>query len=387
MGGFVGEILTNPAEAFITLDPWNAAFLILLGFLGGTLSGFIGTGGAFVLTPGMMSIGAPGAVAVASNMCHKFPKAMVGAWKRYKIGHFDLKLAAIMAVSAIAGVQVGISVQEMIAKALGPAGTSLYVSIAFLIVLPTVAATLLRDVRNAKKNGVDDVESNFAKKVQRINIPPMINFKVAKSRVSAWITIPLGFGTGFLAATIAVGGFIGVPAMIYVIGAPSTVASGTELGIAFLMGATGTLRWATLGMVDIRMTLLILAGSLLGVQLGAIGTTYVRPYMIKLVMATVMLLVTVSRALAVPKYLYQLGWISMDEALIPILDKIVFIIMLGAILLAGVMILTPVYTTRRNLKREGTLEMNTAPGIPKRKLLPKTLIFVWSSSSHHSDNF
>ena len=72
------------AEGFIELNAFNVLFLISLGFLSGVLSGFIGSGGAIVLTPGMMSLGVPAAVAVASNMCHKFPKAMVGMYKRHK---------------------------------------------------------------------------------------------------------------------------------------------------------------------------------------------------------------------------------------------------------------------------------------------------------------
>jgi len=88
--------------------------LMVIGLVGGLLSGFIGSGGAFVLTPAMMSLGAPGAVAVASNMCHKFPKAMVGAYKRYKYGQVDLKLALVMAATAIIGVQMGVQVQKNI---------------------------------------------------------------------------------------------------------------------------------------------------------------------------------------------------------------------------------------------------------------------------------
>ena len=116
-----------------------------------------------------------------------------------------------------------------------------------------------------------------------------------------------------LAATIAVGGFIGVPGMIYWLGAGGLVSSATELVIAFVMGFFGTIKWAMHGMVDIRLTLIILAGSLLGVQLGAIGTTYVKEHMIKIVMGSIMLIVAVSRALAVPKYLTELKLISVGE--------------------------------------------------------------------------
>jgi hypothetical protein len=83
--------------------------------------------------------------------------------------------------------------------------------------------------------------------------------------------------------------------MIYVLGVSSFVASATELVIAFVMGLGGSINWAMHGMVDIRLTLIILAGSLFGVQLGAIGTTYVKEHMIKIVMGTIMLVVAVSR--------------------------------------------------------------------------------------------
>jgi hypothetical protein len=95
--------------------------LLVIGLIGGLLSGFIGSGGAFVLTPAMMSLGVPGAIAVASNMCHKFPKAMVGAYKRYKYGQADIKLGLVMAVTAIIGVQIGIKFQKYILNHFGNA--------------------------------------------------------------------------------------------------------------------------------------------------------------------------------------------------------------------------------------------------------------------------
>ena len=329
----------------------EAIYLILLGIFGGMLSGFIGSGGAFVLTPGMMAIGAPGAIAVASNMCHKFPKAMIGVWRRLKVGHVDLKLAGLMAISAIAGVQIGIYVQKIIADALGPAGTNLYVTMAFLIVLPTVSYFCIRDVIKARKYGIADTEPELAAKLEeKFKVWPVLEFETAKRKQSLWLTLPTGFATGFLAATIAVGGFIGVPSMIYIIGAPSVVASGTELGVAFVMGATGTFSWAYfLGAVDFRMTVLILAGSLIGVQIGAVGTTYVKQYMIKLAMAVVMLLVTLSRLVAMPKILYNLGWINLNEFYIPILDNLVFWIMIIAMISVTPIVLVPMLRIRKQL--------------------------------------
>ena len=138
---------------FIDLSLYSVLFLFVLGFIGGLVSGFIGSGGAFVLTPGMMTLGAPGAVAVASNMCHKFPKAMVGAYKRYKYGQVDLKLGVIMAISAAVGVLVGIKIQTFILKAWGEAGSNLYISLAFVVVLVVVGGYVFKDALKLKKTG------------------------------------------------------------------------------------------------------------------------------------------------------------------------------------------------------------------------------------------
>jgi len=332
---------------FIDLTWVNVAFLFIVGFIGGLVSGFIGSGGAFVLTPGMMSLGVPAAVAVASNMCHKFPKAMVGAYKRFKYGQVDLKLGVVMAASATVGVQAGIKIQEMILARWGEAGSNLYVSVSFVAVLLIVGAYVFWDAQKASKSGGEEIVPALAKKLQAINLPPMIYFKTAGVKISLWFTIPVGFATGMLAATIAVGGFVGVPGMIYVIGASGLVSSASELVIAFIMGFGGSVKWAIHGMVDIRLTLIILAGSLIGVQLGAIGTTYVKEHMIKVVMGTIMLIVAFSRALAVPEYLAQLGVISVDQWTLSVLNTISFATMCLALAVGAVIILGSMIKARR----------------------------------------
>jgi uncharacterized membrane protein YfcA len=308
------NVIKDVSLMFMDMTVAKIAAFLLVGLIGGLLSGFIGSGGAFVLTPAMMSLGAPGAVAVASNMCHKFPKAMVGAYKRWKYGQVDLKLGLVMAVTAIIGVQIGIRMQKIILNHWGNAGSNLYVSVVFVVVLITVGGYILRDALTTSKVNLEAKVSKLALALQKIELWPMMEFKVARVRISAWVTIPVGLLTGMLAATIAVGGFIGVPGMIYVVGASAMVASATELVVAFLMGAWGSVQWGISGLIDIRMTLLILAGSLIGVQLGAIGTTYVKDYTIKLVMAAVMLIVAVSRGAKVPGYLADLNLIPQLQA-------------------------------------------------------------------------
>ncbi|MFH1076743.1 MAG: sulfite exporter TauE/SafE family protein [Pseudomonadota bacterium] len=323
---------------FLGLTSDKVMALLIIGFIGGLLSGFIGSGGAFVLTPAMMSLGVPGAVAVASNMCHKFPKAMVGAYKRFKYGQVDLKLGLIMAVSAIVGVQVGVYVQKIILNQWGNAGSNLYVSLVFVAVLVIVGSFVFYDAWKLSKGGQEAKVSRLALAVQKINIPPMIYFKTVGVRISVWVTLPLGFATGMLAATIAVGGFIGVPAMIYVMGASAIVGTATELVIAFVMGFWGSVQWAMSGLVDIRLTLLILAASLIGVQLGALGTTYVKDYVVKVVMGAVMLIVAVSRGAKVPIYFSDLGIMSVSSGATLILDKISFWALVAALGTAGIII-------------------------------------------------
>jgi len=337
----------NDIIQFIDLNLYSVLFLFAVGFIGGLVSGFIGSGGAFVLTPGMMSLGVPGTVAVASNMCHKFPKALVGSIKRYKYGQVDIKLGLIMGVFAEIGVQVGIQVQKIILEKWGDAGSNLYVSLAFVVVLVVVGSFVMRDALKSSHSSSDESKPSLAKRLQGVEIWPMVTFKRANLRISLWFVLPVALATGMLAATIAVGGFIGVPGLMYIIGATSIVASATELVVAFVMGLGGTLIWAYYGMVDIRLTLIILGGSLFGVQLGAIGTTYVKEYMIKIVMGTIMLIVAVSRFLAMPKYLNQLGLIEVQESSVKIMSQSSFVIMCIALLVGAGIILFSLFKARK----------------------------------------
>jgi hypothetical protein len=305
------------AISFVQIGTAGALQLFLVGFVGGMVSGFIGSGGAFVLTPAMMTMGVPGIVAVASNICHKFPKALVGALKRHQYGQVDWKLGIVMGAFAELGMFAGKQVMSAILRAYGDVGTSLYVSAVFIVVLSVVGGFVLRDalrLYRAERAG-EDIHahrvSRIARWVQSVRIPgTMMHFKCLGASVSLLFVAPIGFATGMLAATIAVGGFIGVPAMIYLLGAPALMASATELVIAFVMGLGGTVFYALDGAVDIRLAMIILAGSLFGIQIGAIGTTYVKDHAVKLVMGLIMVIVLFSRFFYIPGYLAQMGKIG-----------------------------------------------------------------------------
>lgn len=345
------------AIQFIQLTTDNVLLLFLVGFVGGMVSGFIGSGGAFVLTPAMMSLGVPAVVAVASNMAHKFPKALVGSMKRAKYGQVDVKLGVVMGLFAEAGVMVGKNVMTSIRAAYGPTGTDLYVSVIFVVVLAIVGAFVLRDALREKRHGPGNVFeprlTRLAKWVHRAHIPgTMMHFNSIGTKVSVLIIAPLGFATGLLAASIAVGGFIGVPALIYVLGVPALMATATELVVAFVMGLGGSLYYAMDGFVDIRLSMIILAGSLFGIQIGAIGTTYVKDHVVKLVMAAIMLTVLVSRFFYIPGYLSKLGVLGgLAEDTIANLNAVGQFVLAFALIFGALMILSALYRGIREHRR------------------------------------
>ncbi len=302
-------------DYFIELDWITIGQVILLGFIGGTLSGFIGSGGAFFMTPGMMNLGVPGPVAVASNITHKFGKAMIGSREHGKMGHVDKKLAVFMLVTAALGINLAVWVMKMMfadggGKGHHGAGADLYISLVFSGVLILVSVSMLRDIIKSRKTQDSTPSRKITDFLNKLNLHPMITFPVADVKVSLWVILICGLATGYLAGTIGVGGFIGVPAMIYVFGISSQVAAGTELFLAMFMGAYGALNFALQGMVDLRLTLMLYLGSLVGIHLGVYGTKVVREVIIRLVTSLIILLCVVSRMIAIPVYMRKLGYID-----------------------------------------------------------------------------
>ena len=309
-------------EHFITLDLVSALQVVVLGLLGGILSGFIGSGGAFFMTPGMMNLGVPGVVAVGSNIAHKFGKAMVGSRKHGEMGNVDRRLGAFLIGTSFLGIQIAVWINSTLFAAGdshgaggGSAAGDLYISAVFIGILTLVAISMLRDAWGTRSSGGDAGPSmRIANYLGRLRLPPDVFFPVAEVRVSLWVVLAVGLATGYLAGTIGVGGFIGVPSMIYVFGVPTAVAAGTELYLAMYMGAWGAINYAFQGFVDIRLTMLLYLGSLVGLYVGAYGTKVVKEVLIRVVTGVVILLCVVSRAVAVPAYLRQLGWVDLPEA-------------------------------------------------------------------------
>jgi len=301
---------------------WStAAQVVMLGFIGGVLSGFIGSGGAFFMTPGMMNLGVLGPIAVGSNITHKFGKAMVGSRRHGQMGHVDKKLSLYMLITAAIGIRLAVWVMKIMFKGSGDshaashgATADLYISVVFIGVLAFVSVSMLRDIIRSRKAETLGPSRRIVEFLNRFRLHPMIYFPVADVRVSLWVVLICGLATGYLAGTIGVGGFIGVPAMIYVFGVSAQVAAGSELFLAMFMGAFGAVNYALEGMVDLRLTMLLFIGSLVGIHIGAYGTKVVKEVVIRLATAMIILLCVISRLVAVPVYLRQLGLLHYDPA-------------------------------------------------------------------------
>lgn len=341
-------------DGFIVLD-WSVVLqVVALGFIGGVLSGFIGSGGAFFMTPGMMNLGVPGVIAVGSNITHKFGKALVGSRKHCELGHVDHRLAAYMIATSFIGIQFAVWVNTVLFEtggdghggSSGGAAGDLYISVVFVSVLSVVGVAVLLEVWRTLRGG-EVRASRLASILSSLSLPPMIYFRVSEARVSLWLVLVVGLAVGYMAGTIGVGGFLGVPAMIYLFGVPTAVAAGTELYLAMFMGGFGCINYAWQGMVDVRLTLLLYAGSLVGIFVGTYGTKIVRQVMIRLVTAVVILVCVVSRAVAVPAYLRQLGWVSMDPGIDPYLNGISKGLLFAAGFAGLAMILTLVVKAHR----------------------------------------
>jgi hypothetical protein len=347
--------LIPPAAAHLEIIPMNfETYLIVafLGFLGGMLSGFFGSGGAFVMTPGMMSLGIPGINAVSGNIAHKFGKAVMGSKRHAEMGHVDAKLGIVMIIFLLTGLEIAVNVQAYIYEIMGKAASNLYISIIFIIVLTAVASFMYRDIKKSMRKEKVETDggtvTKFSRKIQSINIPPMVEFKTAKIRVSLWFPAGIALGTGFLAGTIGVGGFIGVPGMIYLLGIPATVAAGTELFLAVFDGAVGAYLYTIAGFLDIRIPILLYLGSMIGIQTGAIATKYVREVMIKVVLVIVMVSSTISRAMSVPKYLNTMGVIHMNTNIARIIDIVGgWVLYIGA----AVGVLVIIISMRKGMKK------------------------------------
>ncbi|QKY21867.1 sulfite exporter TauE/SafE family protein (plasmid) [Halolamina sp. CBA1230] len=233
------------------------------GLLIGTLFGFFGMGGSFLVTPALLVLGYPSTVAVGSGLAFVFGTSVIGALRHRDHGQVDYKLAVIVTVAMTVGIEAGKSVVFFL-EATGMA--DLVINVAYVGLLATVGLFTLRD------SWIDDsdaADADLADRVQSIHIPPMVTLR-GGVRVSGTIVFAVGLVIGVLSGFLGVGGgFLLMPAMMYGLGIPAAIAVGTDILQITISGAFGAFTYAQSGAVALPVVAFLLLGSALGARIGA----------------------------------------------------------------------------------------------------------------------
>lgn len=271
--------------------------LILLGLTVGVIGGFFGIGGAFMVTPALNVFGFPMAYAIGTDMAHIAGKSIVATVKHRKLGNVDMKLGIIMIIFTAVGIEGGAHVIMWLER-IGQVGP--IVRVVYMVLLFGLGTYMMYEyfklTRGSSERKVTDAgTSGLAKKMQSINLRPMINLKASGLRISLWVIAAVAIFTGFLAGFLGVGGgFIRMPALMYVIGCPTTVAVGTDLFEVMISGAYGAFSYAYKARVELVAAVVMLLGAAVGAQFGTLATKYVKGLTIRLYFAVTMLLAGVS---------------------------------------------------------------------------------------------
>ncbi|MGB9985514.1 sulfite exporter TauE/SafE family protein [Salarchaeum japonicum] len=245
------------------------AVFVGFGLLIGTLFGFFGMGGSFLVTPALLVMGYSSTVAVGSGLAFVFGTSVIGALRHRDHGQVDYKLAAIMTAAMTIGIEAGKSVVFFL-EATGRA--DLIINVAYVGLLATVGAFTLRDARSTSTG---DDGHDLADRVQSIHIPPMVTFR-GGVRVSGAIVFAVGLVIGVLSGFLGVGGgFLLMPAMMYGLGIPAAIAVGTDILQITISGAFGAFTYAQSGSVALPVVAFLLLGSALGARVGAGATNLV----------------------------------------------------------------------------------------------------------------
>ncbi len=243
--------------------------LWLIGFIVGVVGGFFGFGGSAIVTPALNILGYPMPVAIGTDLMHIFGKSLSATAKHRQLGHLDWKVAGLLALGTIPGMEGA----AQLVRHLAQAGTvEITVRWVQLTVLSILSVVMLWEIMMAR----DGKQVSWRGFIAKLPLPPYFDSRVSKFKgVSVWGFILLGFLTGFMAGIMGGGGgFIRVPAMIYLLGMPTKVAVGTDLVEVLLSAGYGALTYGYKGFVDMPTALLMLLGGAIGARLGAWATFY-----------------------------------------------------------------------------------------------------------------
>ena len=270
----------------------NALLIIILGFVVGLLSGMFGVGGGFLTTPLLIFYGIPPTVAVASATTQITGASVSGAMVHMRRGGVDLKMAGVMIVGGLAGSFVGAGLFRLLQST---GQIDVVIGLLYVLILFSIGGLMLKD--SLVTLGVIG-PGDGAKPAPRHNrwvasLPLRWRFYSSGLYVSPIAPLALGFLAGVLTVFLGIGGgFILVPAMIYLLGMPARIVIGTSLIMILAVSAATTMIHAlTTRAVDIVLAALLLVGGVIGAQYGAILTTRLKPDYLRLALAVIILLV------------------------------------------------------------------------------------------------
>lgn len=314
----------------------NGIFMvsIAVGLAAGLITGCIGAGGGFIITPALMAAGIKGILAVGTDVFHIFAKAIMGTTVHRKLGNVSTKLAMWFLVGSGVGTFAGGAINKALYNK-DPLLSEAFISTVYAVLLGFLGFYAFIDFMGSRKKSDSggahsgpDALPPLAVKVQSVNIPPYITFDehlvVGGRRISAIFLIMGGFIVGMLAAIMGVGGgFVTFPMFVYVFGVSAGTTVGTDiLQIIFTAGLASIVQYAIYGYVFYTLAMGMLIGSLIGIQVGALVTKVVKGTHILGFYAVSIIAGFINRASTLPKKMVELEYISMSK---PVVNGIEFV--------------------------------------------------------------
>jgi len=287
----------------------NAFLLLGLGGIVGVLSGMFGVGGGFLMTPLLFFIGIPPAVAVATEANQIVASSFSGVLAHFKRKTVDLRMGTVLLIGGLIGAALGLMVFNYL-KAQGQ--VDLLVKLCYVVFLGVIGALMFIESLNAIRN----IKKGKAPKRKKHNwihgLPLKMRFRVSGLYISVIPPLIVGVLVGILAAIMGVGGgFIMVPAMIYLLGMPTKVVVGTSLfQIIFVTAFTTMLHATTNYTVDIVLAVLLLIGGVIGAQIGTRIGVKMKAEQLRILLAIMVLAVCGKLALELllqPSELYSIA--------------------------------------------------------------------------------
>ncbi len=338
---------------------------IAVGLAAGLITGCIGAGGGFIITPALMAAGIKGILAVGTDLFHIFAKAIMGTTVHKKLGNVSTKLAIAFLVGSGAGTFVGGAINKGLYNK-DPLLSELFISSIYAILLGFLGFYALFDFLKAsrKPGGGGDAHGGgsgttaLAVKLQNMQIPPMITFDEdlvpGGRRISGWIVAAGGAVVGILAAIMGVGGgFVTFPMFVYIFGVSSMTTVGTDiLQIIFTAGLAAIAQYAIYGFVFYTLAMGMLLGSLLGIQIGALTTKVVKGVHIRGFYAVSIIAGFINRAATLPKKLTELEMVDLSKSFVTNVEFVGNIIFWVVVAIFGVWVFGKFFANIGKLRGE-----------------------------------